>query len=70
LGIANERIAILPANYPGSLHETLKQFDTIVLMKVHKAFSSVKKTLSDMDLLEKAVYIVKAGMKDERFFIP
>ena len=37
-------------------------------MKVHKAFSSVKKTLSDMDLLEKAVYIVKAGMKDEKIF--
>jgi len=68
LGIADERIAILPANYPGSLQETLKQFDTVVLMKVHKAFSSVKKTLSDMDLLEKAVYIVKAGMEDEKIF--
>jgi precorrin-2/cobalt-factor-2 C20-methyltransferase len=37
-------------------------------MKVHKAFSSVKKMLSDMDLLEKAVYIVKAGMEDEKIF--
>lgn len=68
LGIADERIAILPANYPGGLKETLEQFDTIVLMKVHKVFASVKKMLSDMNLMEKAVYIVKAGMEDEKIF--
>ena len=68
LGIANERIAILPANYPGNLQETLEQFDTIVLVKVHKAFANVKKMLDEMDLLGNATYIVKAGMEDERIF--
>jgi precorrin-2/cobalt-factor-2 C20-methyltransferase len=34
LGLGNERIAILPANYLDSLEETLEKFDTVVLMKV------------------------------------
>jgi len=68
LGIADERIAILPANYPGDLQETLEQFDTIALMKVHKVFANVKKMLGDMDLLGKATYIVKAGMEGEKIF--
>jgi precorrin-2/cobalt-factor-2 C20-methyltransferase len=68
LSAADERIAILPANYPGDLKETINKFDTIVLMKVHKVFATVKKMLGDMDLLDKAVFIVKAGMKDEKVF--
>jgi len=66
LGLGNDRIAILPANYAGNLQETLEQFDTVVLMKVPTAFDSIMKTLKHMDLLEKATYISKAGREDER----
>jgi len=66
LGLGNDRIAILPANYAESLKETLEQFDTVVLMKVHTVFDSVIKTLKGMDLVEKATYISRAGMEDER----
>lgn len=68
LGIADERIAILPANYSDDLIETIDKFNTIVLMKVHKVFNSVLKTLTEMNLLKNAVYISKAGMEDERVF--
>jgi len=68
LGLADERIAILPANYSGDLKETIDKFNTIVLMKVHKVFSNILKTLDEMNLLKNAVYVSRAGMEDERIF--
>ncbi len=68
LGLADERIAILPANYPDNLKETLERFDTVVLMKVHKAFDNVLQTLNEMNFQDNAVYISKAGMEDEKIF--
>ncbi len=65
LGLGNERIAILPANYAGSLEATLEEFDTVVLMKVHTVFDTIMKTLEGMDLAEKATYISRAGREDE-----
>lgn len=65
LGLGNERIAILPANYAGSLEATLEAFDTVVLMKVHTVFDTIMKTLEGMDLAEKATYISRAGREDE-----
>ncbi len=68
LGLADERIAILPANYMNDLDETLEMFDTVVLMKVNKVFDSIRKILESKQLLDKAVYISRAGMDDERIF--
>jgi precorrin-2/cobalt-factor-2 C20-methyltransferase len=68
LGIADERITILPANYSDDLKETIDKFNTIVLMKVHKVFNNILKTLNEMNLLKNAVYVSKAGMEDERVF--
>jgi precorrin-2/cobalt-factor-2 C20-methyltransferase len=67
LGLGNDRIAILPANYLASLQETLEEFDTVVLMKVNKVFDSVRDTLIRMNL-SVATYVARAGMKDERIF--
>ncbi|MBI4837800.1 MAG: precorrin-2 C(20)-methyltransferase, partial [Nitrospirae bacterium] len=39
LGLADEKIAILPANYIDDLARTLMNFDSVVLMKVHKVFN-------------------------------
>jgi precorrin-2/cobalt-factor-2 C20-methyltransferase len=42
LGIAGERIAILPATYEDNeLRKTLQEFDTVVLMKVSRVFERV-----------------------------
>ena len=56
LGLGNERIAILPANYLDSLQETLERFDT------------VKDVLAKMGLTSKAAYVARAGMADEKVF--
>jgi len=66
LGLGNERIAILPANYLDSLRETLERFDTVVLMKVNKVFDTVRDILASMNLASGAVYVARAGMADER----
>ena len=66
LGLGDEKIAVLPANYPDSLEETLERFDTVVLMKVNKAFDAIKKALDGKRLAEKAVFVSRAGMEDER----
>jgi len=66
LGLGNDRIAILPANYLDSLQETLEKFDTVVLMKVSKVFDTVRDTLIAMGLAAGATYVARAGMEDER----
>ncbi|OGW41239.1 MAG: precorrin-2 C(20)-methyltransferase [Nitrospirae bacterium GWD2_57_9] len=68
LGLGNERIAILPANYLESLQETLEKFDTVVLMKVNKVFDTVREILEKMDLAGNAVYVARTGMEDERIY--
>lgn len=68
LGLADERIAIIPANYVNDIKETLERFDTIVLMKVNKVFHSLLETLKEMNLLEKAIYISKGCMEGEKIF--
>ncbi len=68
LGLADEKIAILPANYVDDLKETLQRFDTVVLMKVYKVFDDVVKTLDCMGILDRAIYISRAGMIDEKIF--
>ncbi len=68
LGLADERIAILPANYERDLKETLERFDTVVLMKVHRTFENILRVLAEMNLLDRATYVSKAGMEDEKIF--
>ena len=68
LGLGDERIAILPANYLEGLQETLERFDTVVLMKVNKVFGEVKDMLKRTGLSSKAVYVARAGMEDEAVF--
>ena len=50
LGIADERIAVLPANYMSNLDDTLQKFDTVVLMKVNKVFDQIRHKLDQMQL--------------------
>ncbi|MBI5205796.1 MAG: precorrin-2 C(20)-methyltransferase [Nitrospirae bacterium] len=66
LALADEKIAILPANYMDNLKDTLEKFDTVVLMKVYRVFDDLVRALNDMHLLKNAVYVSRAGMGDER----
>ena len=66
LGLADDRIAVLPATYAGELGDVLERFDTVVLMKVHRVFSTLFDTLEKMVLVDRAVYVSEAGMPGER----
>lgn len=66
LGLGNDRIAILPANYLDGLQETLEKFDTVVLMKVSTVFDTIRDTLIELGLAAGATYVARAGMEDER----
>jgi len=66
LGLADEKIAVLPATYVENLRDILAEFDTVVLMKVHKVFGRVRELLEDLHLLQNAVYVSRAGMGDEK----
>jgi len=68
LGLGNERIAVLPANYLDNLKATIEGFDTIVLMKVNKVLDEIIKLLREMDLVRNAVCISRAGMEDEKIY--
>jgi precorrin-2/cobalt-factor-2 C20-methyltransferase len=65
LGLADEKIAILPATYAGGLRTIISEFDTIVLMKVYKVFDQVVTTLDKTGLLDSSIYVSKAGMREE-----
>ena len=66
LGIGSERIAILPA--PGDesqLRQTLADFDTIVIMKVHRVFDRVHLLLAELGLDRQTVFVRRAGSPQE-----
>ena len=66
LGLGDGKIAILPAAYTDDLDDILERFDTVVLMKVHRVFDKLLNTLERMDILNRAVYVSEAGMKEEK----
>jgi precorrin-2/cobalt-factor-2 C20-methyltransferase len=68
LGLGNDRIALLPANYMDNLRSALETFDTVVLMKVNKVLNEIVTLLSEMKLVENAVCISRAGLEDEKVF--
>lgn len=71
LGMAAERIAILPATYEEEkLRQTLLDFDTVVLMKVHRKFNEIYKLLVDLCLHDKAVYVRRVGTQEQEIVYP
>ncbi len=67
LAKANERVAVLPATYEKEmLSDALKNYDTIVLMKVNRVFDDVLAVLKEMGLKDKSVFISRCGTEDER----
>jgi len=65
LGLADEKIAIIPATYSGDIGKVFSEFETVVLMKVYKVFDKIMRYLADAGLIEGAIYVSKAGMREE-----
>ncbi len=67
LAKAGERFAVLPATYEHKkIRETLKDFDTVVLIKVNKVMDKIIPILEELNLKNKAVFVSKAGLPDEK----
>ena len=65
--LGEDKLAVIPATFAvGEIRETLQNFDTIVLMKVHRVLGQLIELLDELDLLDHAVLVERAGMKDER----
>ena len=65
--LGNEMLAVIPATFSDErIRQTLRDFDTIVLMKVHRVLDRLCLLLREAGLLDKAVFIERAGMEGER----
>jgi precorrin-2/cobalt-factor-2 C20-methyltransferase len=67
LADGQERIAIVPANYGvDDLDAILRAFDTVVLMKIGPEMPTIISALERAGLLDRAIYVAKATMKEQR----
>jgi precorrin-2/cobalt-factor-2 C20-methyltransferase len=67
LADGQERIAIVPGTYGlGDLEQLLRAFDTVVLMKIGPELPRVLEALERTGLSERAVYVSKASMAEQR----
>lgn len=65
--LGDDKLAVIPATFSAQdLRETLEKFDTIVLMKVHKVLDDLIALFDELDLLDCAILVERAGMKEER----
>ncbi|MBI1921388.1 MAG: precorrin-2 C(20)-methyltransferase [Geobacter sp.] len=66
LGMASERIAIIPAAFEEKdLARTLQEFDTVILMKVSRVFDAVFALLQELGLERNGVYVSRVGSSEE-----
>jgi precorrin-2/cobalt-factor-2 C20-methyltransferase len=69
LGLGDERLAILSATSPPDvLQRAFEDFDTIVLMKVHRVFVGLRDLLAAAGLKEKAVFLKRVGLPGQAVF--
>ena len=62
-----ERLAVLPATYGiDDLKKVIREFDSIVLMKVSSVIGQVIDILEEEDLLDNAVYVERATSSEEK----
>ncbi|MBI3780653.1 MAG: precorrin-3B C(17)-methyltransferase [candidate division NC10 bacterium] len=63
---ADDRIAILPATFGrDNLRQVLRDFETIILMKVSRVLEEVIDALEAEGLADQAVFVTKCGMPDQ-----
>jgi precorrin-2/cobalt-factor-2 C20-methyltransferase len=67
--LGDEMVAIIPATFSDKrIKAVLEQFDTVILMKVHKVLDRLSPLVLECGLIEQAVLVERAGMKDEKVF--
>ena len=66
LGLASERIAIIPAAFEEKeLRNILNLFETVVLMKVSRVFDGIYALLKELGLEKKCAFISRVGTPEE-----
>jgi precorrin-2/cobalt-factor-2 C20-methyltransferase len=66
LGMASERIAIIPAAFEEeNLRQILLDFDTVVLMKVSRVFDGIYALLQELGLEKNGAFIRRVGSAEE-----
>lgn len=66
LCLGDERMAIIPATFDnGRMKDVLLQFDTVVLMKVHRVMDRIVALLNELQLSEKAVLVEGSSHPEE-----
>ncbi len=67
LADGQERVAIIPGTYGvDDLDDLIARFDTVVLMKVGREIATVVRVLERHGLLDRAVYVSRATMREQR----
>lgn len=67
LAIDDERIAIVSGKCDDSfIKETLRNFDTVIFMKMHTVFNRLLGILEELDLIKNCVYVEKCTTQDEK----
>ncbi|MGH8519396.1 MAG: SAM-dependent methyltransferase [Panacagrimonas sp.] len=67
LADGQERIAIVPGTYGlQDLVDILRRFDTVVLMKIGPELPRIIAALEQEGLLDRAVYVSRATMREQR----
>jgi precorrin-2/cobalt-factor-2 C20-methyltransferase len=62
----DERIAIISGNRADNvIRETLNNFDTVVFIKMNKAFDKLLAILEELNLIEKCVYVRRCTTQEE-----
>ena len=61
------RLAVLPAVYAADeLRQTLRDFDTVVLLKVNRVLDRLLPLLDELGLAERAMLVERCGQPDQR----
>ncbi len=69
LCLGDERLMVIPAVFADNyLRQALRDFDTVVFMKVHKALPRLVPLLEELGLLDMAVLVERADMADQRIW--
>jgi precorrin-2/cobalt-factor-2 C20-methyltransferase len=67
LGLGGEKLAVMPMGRDmEAVRGALTGFQTVVLMKVNRAFPKLVALLDELGLVERAVYVSRCGTPDER----
>ena len=67
LCLGDDRLVVIPATFSeGQIRQALRDYDTIVLMKVHRVMDRICRLLAESGLQANAIYVERAGMAEER----